>query len=64
MKKTIGYIGLGKMGKGMAEHLLEKGWEVVAFNRTPTPTDELAKVGAVATYTIAEIVSKLEAPLK
>ncbi len=62
MKKIIGYIGLGKMGKGMAEHLLEKGWEVVAFNRSPSPTDELAKVGAIPAYTLAEVVSKLEAP--
>jgi 3-hydroxyisobutyrate dehydrogenase-like beta-hydroxyacid dehydrogenase len=28
----IGYIGLGKMGKGMVLNLLEKGIEIVAWN--------------------------------
>ncbi len=62
MKKIIGYVGLGKMGKGMVGNLLEKGWEVVAFNRTPASTDEIAKQGAIPAYTLAEVVSKLETP--
>ena len=62
MKKKIGYVGLGKMGKGMAEHLLERGWEVVAFNRTPTSTDEIAREGAIPAHTLAELVAQLEVP--
>ena len=62
MNKKIGYIGLGKMGKGMALNLLEKGWGVVAFNRTPEATKEVAGFGATPAYTLAEVVGNLEAP--
>lgn len=62
MEKTIGYIGLGKMGKGMVENLLEKKWDVVAFNRTPTATDEVAQKGAIPAYTLTEVVEKLASP--
>jgi len=43
----IGYIGLGKMGKNMVLHLLEQGVEVVAWNRSPEPLEEVAKAGAI-----------------
>lgn len=39
----IGYIGLGRMGKNMILNLLEKGIEVVAWNRSPEPREELKK---------------------
>ncbi|MBI2337769.1 NADP-dependent phosphogluconate dehydrogenase [Candidatus Daviesbacteria bacterium] len=39
----IGYIGLGRMGKNMVLNLLEKGIEVVAYNRSPEPREELQK---------------------
>lgn len=62
MKKTIGYVGLGKMGKGMAERLLEKGWEVVAYNTSPAPIVELEKIGALPAYSLEEMSSKLTLP--
>ncbi|MDO8577434.1 MAG: decarboxylating 6-phosphogluconate dehydrogenase [Candidatus Wildermuthbacteria bacterium] len=34
MRKEIGFIGLGKMGKPMAQRLQEKGWRVVTFDKT------------------------------
>lgn len=42
-KKEIGVIGLGKMGKGVASLLSEKGWTVIAYNRTFEKTKELAQ---------------------
>lgn len=42
MNKEIGIIGLGKMGKGIASQLAEKGWTVHAFNRTVEKAQELA----------------------
>ncbi len=30
----IGYIGIGIMGRPMAENLLKAGYEVAVFNRT------------------------------
>lgn len=34
MKESIGFIGLGTMGKGMVSNLLKNGYEVIAYNRT------------------------------
>lgn len=62
MKKNIGYIGLGKMGKGMVINLLEKGWNVVAFDRNPASVEELVLQGTTPAHTLTEIVSKLETP--
>jgi len=56
----LGYIGLGKMGYGMVEKMLETGHRVVAFNRSPEKVDSIARVGAIPAYTIPEIFEKLE----
>lgn len=37
---TVGYIGLGRMGKNMILKLLEQGISVVAYNRTGTVTED------------------------
>lgn len=37
----IGYIGLGRMGKNMVLRLLEQSIEVVVWNRSPKPREEL-----------------------
>jgi 6-phosphogluconate dehydrogenase len=58
----IGYIGLGKMGKGMVLRLVEKGWNVTAFNRTPGPAQELEKNGVTAASSLQDLVSKLRTP--
>jgi 6-phosphogluconate dehydrogenase len=42
----IGYIGLGKMGKNMVFNMLDTGHEVIAWNRSPAPLDEVVKAGA------------------
>ncbi|MFS8131344.1 MAG: phosphogluconate dehydrogenase (NAD(+)-dependent, decarboxylating) [Candidatus Dojkabacteria bacterium] len=62
MKKQIGLIGLGKMGKGLVLNFKDHGWDVVAFNRTTETTDEFAKQGITPSYSIEELVRKLEAP--
>lgn len=42
----IGFIGLGIMGKPMAKRLLQAGYQVVCFNRSPEPVRELVSLGA------------------
>lgn len=37
----IGFVGLGRMGMAMVYHLLEKGVDVVAYNRTHEKVDVL-----------------------
>lgn len=58
----IGYLGLGKMGKNMVLHLLEKKHKVIAWNRSPEPRAEVAKAGATAVETIEDVIAALEAP--
>lgn len=58
----IGYVGLGKMGKNMVLHLLEQGFEVVAWNRSPEPLKEVVEAGAIGADSIEDLVLKLEGP--
>lgn len=58
----LGYIGLGKMGFNMVEHLLEKGHEVVANNKSPESINKIVEKGAVSAYSLHELVEKLETP--
>jgi 3-hydroxyisobutyrate dehydrogenase-like beta-hydroxyacid dehydrogenase len=46
MKPTIGFIGLGLMGKPMAQNLLRAGFPVTVWNRTAARAQELVSDGA------------------
>lgn len=48
MPETIGFIGLGIMGKPMAYNLMKAGYKLVITNRNSAPMDELAAKGATA----------------
>lgn len=56
----LGYIGLGKMGMAMTERLLEKGHQVVVFNRSNDAVLQAEKLGAIASNSISDLTSKLE----
>lgn len=43
---TIGWIGTGRMGFPMAEHLLKAGADLAAYNRTKAKAEPLGKHGA------------------
>ncbi len=58
----VGYIGLGRMGKNMVLRLLEQGQEVVAWNRSPEPVQEVVAAGAIGAESIEDLVKKLEGP--
>ena len=58
----IAMIGLGRMGMNMARRLLQRGHEVVAYNRTPQKTEEIAREGAIAAYSLDEVAQKLSSP--
>ena len=48
--KTIGFIGLGLMGKPMAKNLLKAGFKLTVHSRSPGPVEELASLGAAAAH--------------
>ncbi len=56
----LGFIGLGRMGYPMVERLLQHHLPVVAYNRSPEKTTEIAQKGAIPAYSIKELFSKLE----
>ncbi|MGV1098966.1 phosphogluconate dehydrogenase (NAD(+)-dependent, decarboxylating) [Thiovibrio sp. JS02] len=58
----IGMIGLGRMGMNMARRLLAGGHAVVAYNRSPEKAEALAGDGAVAAYSVEELVAALTPP--
>ncbi len=58
----LAMIGLGRMGMNMARRLLRAGHEVIAYNRTPAKTRDLAAEGATAAFSLAEMVTLLSRP--
>ncbi len=58
----LGYIGLGKMGKNMVLRLLAHDHDIVAWNRSPEPREEVAAAGATTTETVETLVEQLDAP--
>jgi 2-hydroxy-3-oxopropionate reductase len=55
---TVGFIGLGIMGKPMAKNLMEAGYELVVHNRSPEKAEELATEGATAAGSPREVAEK------
>lgn len=50
----IGFIGLGNMGGGMAANLLDAGFDVTVYNRSPAKVEKLAARGATPANSIAQ----------
>lgn len=44
--QTIGFIGLGAMGKGMAANCVKKGFDLIVSDLNPGPVKELVALGA------------------
>lgn len=46
MSETIGLVGLGNMGRGIAQHLLDQGWQLRVWNRSPEKVEPVVRRGA------------------
>ncbi len=55
MAETIGFIGLGVMGKPMARNLVKAGFSLVVHSRSRPAVDELAAAGARAAVSPADV---------
>ena len=60
MPDTIGFIGLGIMGKPMAHNLLKAGFAIIVHNRHQVVTDELVAAGASAGVRPREIAASCD----
>ena len=60
MKPSVGFIGLGLMGRPMAANLLKAGYELTVWNRTASRADALVAAGAKRAATPREAAAASE----
>jgi 2-hydroxy-3-oxopropionate reductase len=58
MTDSIGFIGLGVMGRPMARNLLARGFSVVAHSRSQGPVDQLVQAGASSASSPADVARR------
>jgi 4-hydroxybutyrate dehydrogenase / sulfolactaldehyde 3-reductase len=55
---TIGFIGLGAMGRGMAANCVKKGFDLVVYDIRPEPIADLVTLGANAGKSVADVAKR------
>jgi 3-hydroxyisobutyrate dehydrogenase-like beta-hydroxyacid dehydrogenase len=60
---AVGLIGLGNMGTAIAERLLDAGYRLVVYNRTPEKAAPLAARGAEVAATPADLAERVDVVL-
>ena len=60
---SVGFIGLGNMGQGMADNLLAKGAEPIVYTRTQSKIEAMIERGATGASSTADLVSKVDVVL-
>ena len=60
MSETLGFIGLGIMGKPMAKNLINAGYSLIVLDINPGPIEELVAMGATAAGTPAEVTKQVK----
>lgn len=58
--KSIAVIGLGIMGRGMADNFLKAGHKVVVWNRSPDKSEDLVSQGATLAASVKSAVEQAE----
>ena len=54
----IGFVGLGIMGRAMAQNLLKAGFQVTVYNRSKPPVDLLVSAGAASASSSKEVAAR------
>ena len=57
---AVAVLGLGRMGRAVAERLLDGGFDVTVWNRSPGRTDGLVDQGASVAGSVAEAVGSVQ----
>jgi len=58
----LGYIGLGKMGKNMVFNMIDHKHEIIAWNRSPAPLEEVVAYGGHKASSLEDMVKQLQSP--
>src|SRR5260221_11869275 len=56
----IGLIGLGKMGSNMVLRLLKDKHEVVVYDKSSDPVNDLENKGAIGAVSLPDLLTKLQ----
>jgi 3-hydroxyisobutyrate dehydrogenase-like beta-hydroxyacid dehydrogenase len=56
-KNKIGFVGVGYMGRPIAQRLLESGFKVTAYDRERSKANELVRFGGTVAENVAELSS-------
>ena len=59
MPETIGFIGLGLMGRPMATNLLKAGYPLIVHSRSPQPVEALVALGATRAESPADVARQV-----
>jgi 3-hydroxyisobutyrate dehydrogenase-like beta-hydroxyacid dehydrogenase len=60
MKPSVGFIGLGLMGKPMSLNLLKAGFAVTVWNRTASRTEEVVAAGGTLAKSAREVAASCD----
>ena len=60
MAQTVGFIGLGIMGRPMAKNLLKAGYPLVVHSRSQGPVEELVAAGAKRASSSREVAGQTD----
>jgi len=54
-RPVVGFVGLGAMGARMAARLVQSGYRLVVYNRSPGPAEAMRRLGAIVAVTPADL---------
>ena len=60
MTATVGFVGLGRMGKPMALNLLRAGFAVLVLSRSRPPVEALIAAGAGEAASLADMAARAD----
>jgi len=60
MKKKIGFIGLGIMGRPMAKNLLKAGFSLVVYDLNKEAVEDVVKAGAASAHSSRDVAQSTE----
>src|SRR5579871_5656019 len=62
-ENRLGFIGIGYMGRPIAQRLLQSGFKVTAYDRHRSKADELTRYGGNVAQSVAELASSSDVVL-
>ena len=60
MSEKVGFIGLGIMGRGMVDNLMQAGFDVTVWNRTASRMDAFVDKGAAAADSPKQVAERCD----